>query len=162
MTEARVLPPSPIESLDDYVATGGGAALERARALGPQGVIDEIARSGLGGRGGAGFPAGRKWEAVARNRSELEPASVVVNAAEGEPGSFKDRAIIRANPFAIVEGALVAAVAVGADQLIIGTKRTFTSEIARLRAAIEAIQGAGMGGRRRDAGLRGAQRISVR
>ena len=108
MTEARILPPSPIESLDDYVAAGGGAALERARGLGAQGVIDEIARSGLGGRGGAGFPAGRKWEAVARNHSELEPATVVVNAAEGEPGSFKDRAIIRANPFAIVEGALVA------------------------------------------------------
>jgi NADH-quinone oxidoreductase subunit F len=143
MTEARVLPPSPIESLADYVASGGGAALEKARALGPQGVIDEIARSGLGGRGGAGFPAGRKWEAVARNHSELEPASVVVNAAEGEPGSFKDRAIIRANPFAIVEGALVAALAVGADQLIIGTKRTFTSEIAGLRAAIKAIQDVG-------------------
>lgn len=140
MTEARVLPTAPIETLADYIASGGGAALERADSLGADGVIDEIARSGLGGRGGAGFPAGRKWAAVRANSSELEPAAVVVNAAEGEPGSFKDRAIMRANPFAIIEGAIVAARAVGADQVILGTKRTFTNEITRLRAAITEIQ----------------------
>ncbi len=102
--------------------------------------------SGLGGRGGAGFPAGRKWEAVARNSSELESATVVVNAAEGEPGSFKDRAIIRANPFAIVEGALIGALAVGADQVIIATKRDFTNEVALLRTAVAEIEGAGWAG----------------
>ena len=143
MIESRVLPTIPIATLDDYVSAGGGAAIERAAALGPDGVIDEIARSGLGGRGGAGFPAGRKWAAVRANSSELEPSSVVVNAAEGEPGSFKDRAIMRANPFAIIEGALVAARAVGADQVIVGTKRAFTDEIALLRAAIAEIEGAG-------------------
>jgi NADH-quinone oxidoreductase subunit F len=143
MMESRVLPTVPVATLDDYVSAGGGAAIERAATLGPDGVIDEIARSGLGGRGGAGFPAGRKWAAVGANSSELEPSTVVVNAAEGEPGSFKDRAIMRANPFAIIEGALVAARAVGADQVIVGTKRTFTDESAGLRATIAEIERAG-------------------
>jgi NADH-quinone oxidoreductase subunit F len=140
MTEARVLPVAPIETLADYIADGGGTALAQAETLGADGVIDAIARSGLGGRGGAGFPAGRKWAAVRANSSELEPSAVVVNAAEGEPGSFKDRAIMGANPFAIVEGAIVAARAVGADQVILGTKRAFTAEIARLQAAIAEIE----------------------
>ena len=143
MTAARVMPSPPIDSFTAYVAAGGGAALERARTLGADGIIDEITQSGLGGRGGAGFPAGRKWAAVARNQSELESATVVVNAAEGEPGSFKDRAIIRANPFAIVEGALVAALAVGADQVIIATKRDFAAELAVLRGAIADVERAG-------------------
>ncbi len=143
MTEARVLPPEPIRSLDAYVAAGGGAGLENARSSGADAVIAEITRSGLGGRGGAGFPAGRKWAAVAANRSASIPAAVVVNAAEGEPGSFKDRAIIRANPFAILEGALIAALTVGADEVIVGAKRTFTTEIALLRAAIAEAETAG-------------------
>src|SRR4051794_3256372 len=121
MQEARVLPRAPLTTFAEYTAAGGGAALSRAADLGPDGVVDEITRSGLGGRGGAGFPAGRKWAAVRANSSELEPSAVVVNAAEGEPGSFKDRAIMRANPFAILEGAIVAARAVGADEVIVGT-----------------------------------------
>ena len=112
MKESRVLPSAALTTIAEYTAVGGGAALVRARELGPDAVLDEITRSGLGGRGGAGFPAGRKWAAVRANASELERSAVVVNAAEGEPGSFKDRAIIRANPYAIVEGALVAARAV--------------------------------------------------
>ncbi|MET0276250.1 MAG: NADH-ubiquinone oxidoreductase-F iron-sulfur binding region domain-containing protein [Acidimicrobiia bacterium] len=142
MTVARVIPSPPIDSFASYVAAGGGNALARARDLGADGILDEIARSGLGGRGGAGFPAGRKWAAVARNHSDLEPSTVVVNAAEGEPGSFKDRAIIRANPHAVVEGALVAALAVGADQVIIATRRTFTDEIAILQRAVKEIEAA--------------------
>ncbi len=143
MTEARVLPPEPIRSLDDYVAEGGGIGVENAHKWGPDAVIAEITRSGLGGRGGAGFPAGRKWAAVAANRSELAASAVVVNAAEGEPGSFKDRAIVRANPFAVVEGALIAALTLGAHEVVVGTKHSFTTEIARLRAAITEIEGAG-------------------
>ena len=143
MIDDRVLPHTPIQSLDDYVSRGGGAALGRARTLGPRGVIAEIEQSGLGGRGGAGFPAGRKWAAVARNRSERQAASVVVNAAEGEPGSFKDRAIIRRNPFAILEGALVAARTVGADSVLIGTKRAFAREVSILRDTLAAMEQAG-------------------
>jgi NADH:ubiquinone oxidoreductase subunit F (NADH-binding) len=143
MIESRVLPPEPLLTLDAYRAAGGGIGIEEARAAGPDAVIDEITASGIGGRGGAGFPAGRKWATVRANHSELEGSSVVVNAAEGEPGSFKDRAIIRANPYAILEGALIAAFAVGADELIVGTKRAFTREIAILRDVIAAVQAAG-------------------
>ncbi|HXY91252.1 MAG TPA: formate dehydrogenase, partial [Acidimicrobiia bacterium] len=71
MTEARVLPAQPVRSLDEYVAAGGGAGLEAARSKGPDAVIAEITASGLGGRGGAGFSAGRKWAAVRANSSEV-------------------------------------------------------------------------------------------
>jgi NADH:ubiquinone oxidoreductase subunit F (NADH-binding) len=143
MRESRVLPIDPIESLDDYVAAGGGAAVETARRRGPDAVLAEIARSELGGRGGAGFPAARKWQAVVANRSESLRSAVVVNAAEGEPGSFKDRAILRANPFGVLEGALVAAMTIGADEIVVGTKRSFTREIALLERAISAVAQSG-------------------
>ncbi len=143
MTERRVLPVDPIESIDDYVAAGGGTAVQTARRSGPDAVLAEIERSGLGGRGGAGFPAARKWQTVLANRSESLPSAVVVNAAEGEPGSFKDRAILRANAFRVLEGALVAAVTIGADQIVVGTKRAFAHEIALLERAIDAINASG-------------------
>ena len=143
MTEPRVLPVDPIESLDDYVAAGGGVAVQTALRSGPDAVLDEITRSGLGGRGGAGFPAGRKWQTVMANRSESLPSAVVVNAAEGEPGSYKDRAILRANAFRVLEGALAAAITIGADEVVVGTKRAFAHEIALLERAIDAIQDAG-------------------
>jgi NADH-quinone oxidoreductase subunit F len=140
----RVLPPSAFESLQPYLDAGGGAGLWAARAATtPDAVIDVIEASGLRGRGGAGFPTGRKWRTVAANRSEFEPSTVVVNAAEGEPGSFKDRAILRSNPYAVLEGALIAAHAVGANQVIVAMKRTFRREIARVGAAITQLHEAG-------------------
>ena len=112
-----------------------GAGLEAARRLGPAGVLDEVTASGLRGRGGAGFPTGQKWRAVAANVSEL-PTTVVVNAAEGEPGSFKDRAVLRANALGVVEGALIAAKALAADGVIVALKRAFETERARVDEAI--------------------------
>jgi NADH-quinone oxidoreductase subunit F len=139
----RVLPPRPMLRLADYERAGGGQGLEAAARLGPDGVIDEIAASGLRGRGGAGFPTGRKWAAVSGNVSPVEPTTVVVNGAEGEPGSFKDRAIIRADPYRVLEGALIAAFALTADTVIVAVKETFTAEAERLRAAIQEIHAAG-------------------
>src|SRR5437763_15187537 len=110
----RVLPPEPVQSLRDYVATGGGEGLAAARKADGDSVIAELQASGLRGRGGAGFPTGVKWRTVRDNRSSLEPSAVVVNAAEGEPGTFKDRSILRANPFHVIEGALIAAVTIEA------------------------------------------------
>src|SRR5207247_11148917 len=83
------------------------------------------------------------WRTVAANCTPLLPATVVVNAAEGEPGSFKDRAIVRRDPYRVLEGALIAAYAVGADSVIVATKKSFTEEVSRLRAAIEEINRAG-------------------
>ncbi len=102
----RVLPARPVASIDDYRDAGGGAALAAARRVEPEAVIAEIEAAGLRGRGGAGFPTGAKWRTVAANRSPEPdlPTTVVVNAAEGEPGTYKDRAILRADPYARARG----------------------------------------------------------
>jgi NADH:ubiquinone oxidoreductase subunit F (NADH-binding) len=138
---SRILDPEPVTSLDAYVRGGGGRGLDAARALGPAGVVDEVTAAGIRGRGGAGFPTGVKWRTVAGNESDIEPTTVVVNAAEGEPGSFKDRALLERNPYRVLEGALIAALAVGADDVVVGMKRTATRQIARVRAAIEELRG---------------------
>ncbi|MET0739385.1 MAG: formate dehydrogenase, partial [Acidimicrobiales bacterium] len=91
----RVLDATPVADLPAHLAAGGGRGLEAARQLAPTDIIDLVAGAGLRGRGGAGFPTGTKWETVGLYESD-QPTTVVVNAAEGEPGSFKDRAIIRA------------------------------------------------------------------
>src|SRR5262245_5169018 len=113
LDSGRVLDPRPVTSLQAYVDGGGGEGLTAARRLGPTAVIDDVEAAGLRGRGGGGFPTGRKWRTVGSNRSPLLPATVVVNAAEGEPGSFKDREILRRNPYRVLEGALIAAHAIG-------------------------------------------------
>jgi NADH:ubiquinone oxidoreductase subunit F (NADH-binding) len=140
-TARRILDPEPVASLAAYLEAGGGAGLVAARKLGPLATIDELTAAGVRGRGGAGFPTGVKWRTVAANASDVEPSSVVVNAAEGEPGSFKDRALLERNPYRVLEGALIAALAVGASDVVIGMKRTATRQITRVRAAIDELQG---------------------
>src|SRR2546421_7138031 len=137
----RILDTEPVPSLAAYLESGGGNGLAAARALGPAATIDEVPAAGIRGRGGAGFPTGVKWRAVAANLSIVESSSVVVNAAEGEPGSFKDRELLDRNPYRVLEGALIAALAIGADTVIVGMKRTATRHIERVRAAIAEVQG---------------------
>jgi NADH:ubiquinone oxidoreductase subunit F (NADH-binding) len=134
----RVLGP-PCRSLGDYVGQGGGTALEYARLLGPAGVIDEITAAGLRGRGGAGFPTGTKWQTVAESASSVIRTSVVVNGAEGEPGTFKDRSLLRRNPYQVLEGALIAASAVDAGEVVVCLKASFEQEIASMARAISEI-----------------------
>jgi NADH-quinone oxidoreductase subunit F len=102
------------EDLDSYRAHGGYEALRRAFALGPAGVIREVSDSKLLGRGGAAFPTGRKWDAVARN--PVRPHYLICNADESEPGTFKDRIVFEQDPFAVVEAMTVAALACGCEQ----------------------------------------------
>src|ERR1700730_13822258 len=139
----RVLHPTPIGSLHEDVGVRGGRGLEAAKGLSADEIISEIDASGLRGRGGAGFPTGRKWRTVRDNRAQVERTSVVVNAAEGEPGTFKDRTILRNHPNRVLEVALIGARAVDADQIIVATKDAFTVEVDRLRAAIVDIERAG-------------------
>jgi NADH-quinone oxidoreductase subunit F len=139
----RVLPPTAFATLDEYVKAGGGRGLEVAREVEPAALIDEVEAAGLRGRGGAGFPTGVKWRTVAANRSDVDPTTVVVNAAEGEPGTFKDRTLLRMNPYEVIEGAVIAARAVGATSVIVATKARFATEVTRLRAAIAEMQAAG-------------------
>jgi NADH:ubiquinone oxidoreductase subunit F (NADH-binding) len=139
----RILHPTPIASLAEYLAARGGHGLDNARDLDADAIIAEVLASGLRGRGGAGFPTGRKWRTVRDYCSNFERTSVVVNAAEGEPGTFKDRTILRNDPYQVLEGALIAALAVGADQIVVATKAKFSVEVARLRSAIDEIKTAG-------------------
>ncbi len=100
-------------SLDDYRAHGGYAALRRALELRPEGVVREVKDSKLLGRGGAAFPTGVKWEAVARQPAR--PHYVVCNADESEPGTFKDRVLLEGDPFAVIEAMTIAAYATGCE-----------------------------------------------
>jgi NADH-quinone oxidoreductase subunit F len=101
-------------SLDEYRAHGGYAALRRAVELGPEGVLREVKDSKLVGRGGAAFPTGVKWEAVARQPAR--PHYLVCNADESEPGTFKDRELMEGDPFAVVEAMTIAAYATGCER----------------------------------------------
>jgi NADH-quinone oxidoreductase subunit F len=101
------------ESIDSYMNAGGYTALRRALELGPEGVIREVTESKLLGRGGAAFPTGRKWDAV--SKAEARPHYLVCNADESEPGTFKDRVLMESDPFAIVEGMTIAAIATGCE-----------------------------------------------
>lgn len=139
----RVLPLDVLSSLDDHLARGGGRGIEAAQALSPTEIVETVATAGLRGRGGAGFPTGRKWQTVVANRSPLESATVVVNGAEGEPGCFKDRSILHRNPYAVLEGALIAARAVGAAQIIVALKTSFTDAVRRVDTAIDEVTAAG-------------------
>lgn len=138
-----LLPAEPITSLDEYLATEtGGAGIERARQIGRDATISEVSLSGLRGRGGGGFPTGTKWSGIASSGGGQK--FVVCNGAEGEPGTFKDRALIRANPYQLVEGLIIAGFAVGADGMYLCLKARFEQEVAAVIGAIEEFQSAGI------------------
>lgn len=135
---SRILPDVPCPDRAGDLVSGGGGGVVEARRRGSAGTIDLVDASGLRGRGGAGFPTGHKWRTIMANRSSEVPATVVVNAAEGEPGTFKDRQILRYNPYLVLEGAVIAASAVGAVEVVIAIKASFTREKVRLAEAIDA------------------------
>jgi NADH-quinone oxidoreductase subunit F len=131
-----LLPAQVIVSIDQYLAGRGGHGLLAALELGPEATIETIAASGLRGRGGAGFPTARKWRSVRDGGGGQR--FVVVNAAEGEPATFKDRFLIRRDPYRVIEGAAIAAFAVGAGTVYLATKRSYGREVDALRdAAVE-------------------------
>ena len=139
----------PVTDVTQYLQRGGGQGYSRALALGSGGTIQEVILSGLRGRGGAGFSTGRKWQSVrqaARSVGESNRAFVVANGAEGEPATFKDRALMRANPFAVIEGVAIAALAVGAERAFVAIKEKFVPETERLAQAIEELSAAGVVG----------------
>ncbi len=135
------------ERIQDYIAQGGYRALLRAAsAMSPAEIVAEVKRSGLRGRGGAGYPAGLKWELVARH-----PASdryVVCNADEGDPGAFMNRSVLEGDPHRVLEGMAIAGRAVGARQGYIYARGESPLAIARIRTAIAQAQREGLlGGR---------------
>jgi NADH-quinone oxidoreductase subunit F len=122
-------------SLDDYRAHGGYEALRRAIELGPAGVIREVTDAKLLGRGGAAFPTGVKWRAVAEQ--PVRPHYVIANADESEPGTFKDRLLMELDPFALVESLTIAGFATGAERGFIYIRGEYPLATERLELAIE-------------------------
>ncbi|MFI7007747.1 NADH-ubiquinone oxidoreductase-F iron-sulfur binding region domain-containing protein [Streptomyces sp. NPDC050145] len=129
-------------SLDDYRAEGGYAALRRAFALGPAGVIREVTDAGLVGRGGAAFPTGRKWQATASQPDG--PHYLVCNADESEPGTFKDRVVMEGDPYALVESMTIAAYATGAHHGYLYLRGEYPTALARMRHAVEQARARGL------------------
>jgi NADH-quinone oxidoreductase subunit F len=129
-------------SLEAYRASGGFAALEKARTMGQDAVIAEVTASRLMGRGGAAFPTGRKWDAVRKEPST--PHYLVCNADESEPGTFKDRVLMDEDPFSIVEAMAIAAFATGCEKGFIYIRGEYPLAAARLQHAIEASRDANL------------------
>jgi len=134
--------PSWDPTLDRYRAHGGYEALRRAVALGPEGVIREVKDAKLLGRGGAAFPTGVKWEAVAKQ--PVRPHYFVCNADESEPGTFKDRVMMENDPYAVIEALTIAGYATGSEQGYLYVRGEYPVAHERLRAAIDECRARGL------------------
>jgi NADP-reducing hydrogenase subunit HndC len=144
LSRAGIIDP---ESIEEYIASDGYQALGRALTeMTPQEVIDEINRASLQGRGGAGFPTGRKWSFVAN--APGQPKYVICNADESEPGTFKDRLILEGDPHSIIEAMALAAYAVGASEGFIYIRGEYILAYNRLKRAIEQARAMGFLGQK--------------
>jgi NADP-reducing hydrogenase subunit HndC len=131
------------ESLDDYLTSDGYVALGKALTeMTPQQVIAEVEKSGLQGRGGAGFPTGRKWGFV--RGAKGQPKYVICNADESEPGTFKDRLVLEGDPFSIIEAMTIAAYAVGAAEGYVYVRGEYALAYQRLENAIRQAEARGL------------------
>jgi formate dehydrogenase iron-sulfur subunit len=129
-------------SLDDYRKAGGLAGLKRAIEIGPAAIVDEIVKSGLRGRGGAGFPAGIKWRGAAEAKADRK--YIVCNADEGDSGTYADRMLMEGDPFLLIEGMAIAAIASGATYGYIYIRSEYPHAIAAFQKAIDAARKDGL------------------
>ena len=135
------------ERIEEYIAVGGYEALAKVLAdLSPDEVIEEIRKSGLRGRGGAGYPTGLKWSIVRKAKSDVK--FVICNADEGDPGAFMDRSVLEGDPHRILEGMAIAGYAVGASQGYIYIRAEYPLAIERLKLAIKQAERLGLLGNR--------------
>lgn len=134
------------KSIEDYEAHGGYRALKTALAMPPQAIVDEITASGLRGRGGAGFSTGRKWSFAAAAAGDKK--YVICNADEGDPGAFMDRSTLEGDPHNVIEGMIIGAYAMGADEGYIYCRAEYPMAIQHLRIAITAAQAKGYLGKK--------------
>jgi formate dehydrogenase iron-sulfur subunit len=132
--------------LDDYRAHGGGKGVARALTLGAEEIVKEVARSGLRGRGGAGFPTGIKWKTTADAKGDIK--YVVCNADEGDSGTFADRMLMEGDPYLLIEGMAIAGIAVGATKGVIYCRSEYPHAIATMNGAIEKAREANLLGAR--------------
>jgi formate dehydrogenase iron-sulfur subunit len=132
-------------SLDDYRKYGGYKGFERALSIGPAQISEEVFESGLRGRGGAGFPTGIKWRTVAA--AQASQKYIVINADEGDSGTFSDRMIMEGDPFVVIEGMTIAGIAVGATMGYVYTRSEYPHAIKALDDAIKVARKAGLLGK---------------
>ena len=131
------------ESLDDYLAGGGVKGLEKALTeMTPGQIIDEAEKSGLRGRGGGGFPTGKKWRQVANQKETTR--YVVCNGDEGDPGAFMDGSVMEGDPFKLIEGMMIAAYAVKAQHGYIYVRAEYPNSVKRLKGAIAELESRGL------------------
>jgi NADH:ubiquinone oxidoreductase subunit F (NADH-binding)/(2Fe-2S) ferredoxin len=131
------------ERIEEYIANDGYAALAKVlEGMSPEEVIDEVKKSGLRGRGGAGFPAGMKWEFARRASGDVK--YLVCNADEGDPGAFMDRSILEADPHSVLEGMLIGAYAIGASEGFIYVREEYPLAVERIKLAIRTAEEHGL------------------
>ena len=130
------------ESLNQYIANGGYSGLEKALGMSPEAVIEEIKKSGLRGRGGAGFPTGLKWEFSHKSPGTVK--YIICNADEGDPGAFMDRSLLEGDPHAVLEGMLIGAYAIGATEGYVYIRAEYPLAIQRLKLAIQQMSAYGL------------------
>ena len=132
--------------IEDYIAIGGYSALSKVLfEITPEGVIEEIKRSGLRGRGGAGFPTGRKWQSCLDAKSDIK--YVICNADEGDPGAYQDRSLLEGNPHSILEGMIIGAYAIGSHRGYIYVRNEYPLAVRHARIAIEQAMDYGLLGK---------------
>ncbi|MFP3975295.1 MAG: NADH-quinone oxidoreductase subunit NuoF [Dehalococcoidia bacterium] len=130
------------ENIDHYIANSGFQGLERALGMSPQEVVDEIKNSGLRGRGGAGFPTGVKWQFC--HDAPGDTKYIICNADEGDPGAFMDRSLLEGDPFSVLEGLIIGAYAIGAENAYIYSRAEYPLAIQRLINAIQQMENYGL------------------
>jgi len=150
--------------IDDYIALGGYQALAKALEMGPDRVLDEVKRANVRGRGGGGFPAGRKWETcrnAGRQQNALPPSGeareggsvpaekryVICNADEGDPGAFMDRSVLEGNPHAVIEGMIIGAFTIGSDEGYVYVRHEYPLAVKHLTVALEQAREKGLLGK---------------
>jgi NADH-quinone oxidoreductase subunit F len=128
--------------IEDYLAIGGYTALVKALKMTPEKIIDEIKKSGLRGRGGAGFPTGSKWESTRNAHGDIK--YVICNADEGDPGAFMDRSLVEGNPHSVLEGMIIGAYAIGSHEGYIYIRNEYPLAVRNMRIALEQAETNGL------------------
>jgi NADH-quinone oxidoreductase subunit F len=135
------------KSIEDYIASGGYSTLANALAdMSPEQIIDEIEHSGLRGRGGGGFPTGKKWRSCSKAPGSRK--FVICNADEGDPGAYMDRSILEGNPHSVIEGMIIGAYAIGAQEGYVYVRKEYPLAVENLSAALESARDFGILGDR--------------
>ena len=128
--------------INEYIAAGGYQQAEKALGMTPEAICSLVMDSGLKGRGGGGFPTGRKWDLTRVNESDKK--YIICNGDEGDPGAFMDRSVMEGNPHSVIEGMMIAALAIGANEGYVYVRAEYPLAVKRIRAAVDAATDAGI------------------